>query len=61
MIEAAIIGAVVAAVSPAVIVPRMIRLMEEGYGVKHSFHNYYLRVLPWMMFLLLYYLHRLSR
>lgn len=36
IIEAAIIGAVVAAVSPAVIVPRMIRLMEEGYGVKHS-------------------------
>lgn len=36
VIEAAIIGAVVAAVSPAVIVPRMIRLMEEGYGVKHS-------------------------
>ncbi|WP_455716141.1 cation:proton antiporter [Anaerosporobacter sp.] len=34
--EAAIIGAVVAAVSPAVIVPRMIRLMDEGYGVKHS-------------------------
>lgn len=34
--EAAIIGAVVAAVSPAVIVPRMIRLIDEGYGVKHS-------------------------
>lgn len=33
MLEAAIIGAVVAAVSPAVIVPKMIRLMEEGYGV----------------------------
>lgn len=36
VIEAAIMGAVVAAVSPAVIVPRMLRLMEEGYGVKHS-------------------------
>lgn len=31
-IEAAILGAVVAAVSPAVIVPRMINLMESGYG-----------------------------
>lgn len=27
-------GAVLAAVSPAVVVPRMVRLMEEGYGVK---------------------------
>jgi solute carrier family 9B (sodium/hydrogen exchanger), member 1/2 len=36
VIEAAIMGAVVAAVSPAVIVPRMIRLIEEGYGMKHS-------------------------
>ena len=34
--EAAIIGAVIAAVSPAVIVPRMIHLMEEGYGKKNS-------------------------
>ena len=31
-LEAAIIGSVIAAVSPAVIVPRMIKLMEEGYG-----------------------------
>ena len=30
VLEAAIIGSVVAAVSPAVIVPRMIKLMEEG-------------------------------
>lgn len=36
VLEAAIMGAVVAAVSPAVIVPRMLRLMEEGYGVKHG-------------------------
>lgn len=34
--EAALIGSVIAAVSPAVIVPRMIRLIEEGYGTKHS-------------------------
>jgi len=31
-IEAAIMGTVVAAVSPAVVVPRMIKLMESGYG-----------------------------
>ena len=31
-LEAAIIGSVIAAVSPAVIVPRMIKLIEEGYG-----------------------------
>ncbi|MGN0350307.1 MAG: cation:proton antiporter [Roseburia sp.] len=31
-LEAAIMGAVVAAVSPAVIVPKMIKLIEEGYG-----------------------------
>ena len=32
MLEAAILGAVVGAVSPAVIVPRMIKLMDDGYG-----------------------------
>ncbi len=35
-LEAAIIGSVIAAVSPAVIVPRMIRLMEEGYGTNKN-------------------------
>lgn len=35
-IEAAILGAVVAAVSPAVVVPRMIDLIDKGYGKKHS-------------------------
>ena len=30
--EAAVTGAVLAAVSPAVVVPRMVKLMEEGYG-----------------------------
>ncbi len=34
VLEAAVIGAVVAAVSPAVIVPKMIKLTEEGYGTK---------------------------
>lgn len=31
-IEAAIMGAVLGAVSPAVVVPRMVQLMDEGYG-----------------------------
>lgn len=34
--EAAIIGSVLAAVSPAVIVPRMIKLIDEGYGKEHA-------------------------
>lgn len=34
--DAAIMGAVVAAVSPAVIVPRMIKLIDEGYGSEKS-------------------------
>ena len=34
--EAAIMGSVLAAVSPAVVVPGMLRIMEEGYGVKKS-------------------------
>lgn len=33
-LEAAIMGSVLAAVSPAVVVPRMLRLMEGGYGKK---------------------------
>ena len=34
--EAAVMGAVLAAVSPAVVVPRMVKLMEEGWGTgKH--------------------------
>ena len=36
LVDAAIMGAVVAAVSPAVIVPKMLKLMEEGYGTKQS-------------------------
>ncbi len=36
ILDAAIMGAVVAAVSPAVIVPKMLKLMEEEYGVDHS-------------------------
>lgn len=36
VLDAAIMGAVVGAVSPAVIVPKMLNLMEKGYGVKKS-------------------------
>lgn len=36
VLEAAIMGSVIAAVSPAVVVPRMIKLIEEGYGVEKS-------------------------
>ncbi|MBQ7266406.1 MAG: cation:proton antiporter [Firmicutes bacterium] len=35
-LDAAIMGAVVGAVSPAVIVPRMIKLIDEGYGTKQG-------------------------
>lgn len=36
VLEAAIMGSVIAAVSPAVTVPRMIKLMDEGYGKDKS-------------------------
>ena len=36
VLEAAILGAVLAAVSPAVVVPRMVKLMDEGYGTKQG-------------------------
>ena len=36
VMEAALIGSVIAAVSPAVVVPRMIKLIEEGYGKNKS-------------------------
>lgn len=36
IIEAAILGSVLAAVSPAVIVPKMLKLMETGYGTEKS-------------------------
>lgn len=35
-LEGAIMGTVIAAVSPAVIVPRMLKLMDEGYGKEKS-------------------------
>lgn len=36
ILEAAIMGAVLAAVSPAVVVPRMVRLMDEKYGTREG-------------------------
>lgn len=36
VLEAAIMGAVLAAISPAVVVPRMVKLMDEGYGVNEG-------------------------
>jgi NhaP-type Na+/H+ or K+/H+ antiporter len=36
IIDGAVMGCVLAAVSPAVIVPRMLRLTEEGYGKENS-------------------------
>ncbi|MGN1317617.1 MAG: cation:proton antiporter [Lachnospirales bacterium] len=35
-LDAALLGSVLGAVSPAVVVPRMLKLMEEGYGTKKS-------------------------
>ena len=36
VLEGSVLGAVLAAVSPAVVVPRMVRLMEEGYGKREG-------------------------
>ena len=36
LLNAAILGTVLAAVSPAVVVPLMLRLMDEGYGTKEG-------------------------
>ena len=34
VVNSALLGAVIAAVSPAVVVPRMLKISKEGYGVK---------------------------
>lgn len=36
IISSMVMGTVLAAVSPAVVVPLMLKIMKEGYGVKHS-------------------------
>ena len=40
VLESAVMGAVLAAVSPAVVVTRMVKLMDEGYGVKEGIPQY---------------------
>lgn len=35
-LEALLMGSVLAAVSPAIVVPRMVKVIEEGYGTKKS-------------------------
>ena len=35
-VEAALMGSILAAVSPAIVVPKMLHLMESGYGRKNS-------------------------
>lgn len=39
LIDAAIMGAVLGAVSPAVVVPRMVQFMETKYGTKKGFRS----------------------
>ena len=36
LLDSAILGTVIAAVSPAVVVPKMLKLMEEGYGTEEG-------------------------
>ena len=36
LLDSTILGTVIAAVSPAVVVPKMLKLMEEGYGTDRS-------------------------
>ena len=36
VLDASLLGAVLSAVSPAVVVPRMLHLMETGYGTKQG-------------------------
>ena len=40
VLESAVMDAVLAAVSPAVVVPRMVKLMDEGYGVNEGIPQY---------------------
>ncbi|MGN0518532.1 MAG: cation:proton antiporter [Acutalibacteraceae bacterium] len=36
VLESAVLGTVIAAVSPAVVVPKMLKIIEEGYGTQKS-------------------------
>ena len=51
-IEAAVMGAVLGAVSPAVVVPRMVQLMDEGYGTDKSIPQLIMAGRPATIFLL---------
>ena len=51
-LEAALMGSVLAAVSPAVVVPKMVRLIDSGYGVKEGIPQLILAGLPLTTFLL---------
>lgn len=51
VLDAAIMGAVVGAVSPAVIVPKMLKLIEDGYGTDKGIPQLLLQGHPWTMYL----------
>jgi NhaP-type Na+/H+ or K+/H+ antiporter len=39
ILESAIMGSVLGAVSPAVVIPKMVELMDKGYGTKKAYHS----------------------
>lgn len=48
-LSAAILGTVIAATSPAVVVARMLDLMGKGYGQEKGYRRWFWRVLLWMI------------
>ena len=50
-VEAAVMGAVLGAVSPAVVIPRMVQLMETKYGTEQRIPQMIMREPPVMIFL----------
>lgn len=55
LVELAVMGTVLAAVSPAVVVPSMLHIIEEGYGQKRRVPQLILAGALWMTFLSLFY------
>ena len=49
-VEAAVMGAVLGAVSPAVVIPRMVQLMETKYGTDQRIPQMIMQVRPVMIF-----------
>ena len=49
-VEAAVMGAVLGAVSPAVVIPRMVQLMENSYGTQKSIPQMIMAVHPATIF-----------